>query len=871
MKYSLSIQALVITFAVEAIKTTQKELNLSTKKPPLLISLNTSSLMVDALLKDKSYIISKKYPDQNYLQANYFVEYGLRPREELPDPVNGADRYDGYLVFVVIGEYGIYMKKLERRWLDIPTNEKKEGGEMKPVLEVGEDSRVKIIFSQMNSNETVLSIAYSNLTIQVLQFKYDSNSSSSGYELRELYQFNLRYRKPLPISEGDEQIRSIGGTPYSDYLIVSPNRFEIFKINRRSGERESKMALLDSTRLIVCPVATFKHKDNPHSPNRIQRPWISDHNHKIGTEKRCILTGHDSPTNVVVDWTNMKAVSYWDLGLMGGSPHDEDNIIHSMTFFGGIPSASLYVFTTRKPESFVYLVSTIYKARYLHRYLDFQHAGSKVVNWVNGTLFIGIYIKDSTDTFPSGSQLAFIKVFGSFPLRQFTGPISELSGKGIEVYQQAKIFLQMGAEDENENQLGLEDLDEYYLGYYILSNNLEVGASIMSWSHCKEFRAPNVDSLKKTETNLRFTYGRHRTCRECSKGFLPAEGFAQEKNTNKTIINCIVEKCSSNSENTKSTVLTIEEEVKFSTSGSQFLIQSDKFKMRRCVPRYTLDEDEKGFANDNGCPPGFNRDPFGLCRKCQTPSGEYSSNCLFFINYRLVKEDYSFNIQNFTVDKLDQAIPFKGHKSLMIELPEQLESTSDYRINYKSLYFWDRVSGIFIKLGTEKSSLAIVWQGQEESGSELCYKLSSTLKTEEGYKVQPARNYRLGPMEDYPWFDVSQQKKKYPGGALQSTICFKTCPVGYYYDFESISCRRCGIGCAECQRREFCKMCIPGYSMVKEPKFRPLSLDIQLNTCVVGCQEGFYLKRFDGECLECPKGCELCRDRSSEELAMLTG
>ena len=861
---------LTITVVIQAINATPEEGNSTDKELPLLIKHNSSFAMYVALINDKSYIISRKYPDQKYLQANYFVEYVVRPREELPDPLNGTDRYDGHPVFVVIGEYGVYIKKIERRWLDIPKDEQREGGEMKAILELEPGGGPKIVSSNMNSNETILTIAYSDLTFQILEFQKDPNSTVYGYKLKELHKLDLTYTKPLPIDEDKAQVRSIGAIPYSDHLIISPNRFELLKINRRTGERKSMIALLDSTRHIVCPVATYKHKDNPHSPKRIQRPWISDFNYKIGTEPRCVLTGHDSPTNVVIDWTNMKPISFWDMGLMGGYPHDEDNIVHSMTFFGGIPSASMYVFTTRKAEEFLYMVSTIYTTRHLHRYFDFQKAGSKVVNWVNGTLYIAVYIKDSTVTFPSGSQLAFIKILGSFPIRAYNEPIVNLNGRDIKNYQQAKIFLQMGAEDENENQFGLEDLDEYYLGYYILSNNLEVGATAMPWGPCGGYRANTVDAFKNPLGKFRFNYARHRLCDECPRTLKVVNKFHQAKQVNKTTINCRVEKCKKKGKDPASTILTFSEEARFVKVGLLAQLESNKLRHDPCADRYTLDEDEKGYANDNGCPPSFNRDPNGICRQCHTGDVSYSSSCMIFANPRLVKEDYSFDLQNYTSDKFVQNYPFKGHKSITIEHNEIGKPDSIHNISYQSLYFRARVFNFFVKVGAEFNSLATAWQFQKLPGSELCYKIVLFQKNEEGYKVQPTRDYRLRPMEDYPWFDVSQQKEKYPQGALRRNICIKSCPVGYYYDFESISCRKCGVGCAECHRREFCDVCMPGYSLVKDTKFRSLGLEVKVNTCVVGCQEGFYSKRFSGECLECPKGCELCRDRSSEELAMLT-
>ena len=44
------------------------------------------------LIKERSFIISTKHPDQEYLLASHFVEYYERPRDQLPEPLSGADR-----------------------------------------------------------------------------------------------------------------------------------------------------------------------------------------------------------------------------------------------------------------------------------------------------------------------------------------------------------------------------------------------------------------------------------------------------------------------------------------------------------------------------------------------------------------------------------------------------------------------------------------------------------------------------------------------------------------------------------------------------------------------------------------------------------
>ena len=285
-----------------------------------------------------------------------------------------------------------------------------------------------------------------------------------------------------------------------------------------------------------------------------------------------------------------------------------------------------------------------------------------------------------------------------------------------------------------------------------------------------------------------------------------------------------------------------------------------------CHPIYQLKESEKGFTNDNGCPPSYNRDPFGVCRRCksQISSKNQTSNCLFFADTYLIKEDYTFNMQNYTEELYAKQIPFKGY---LEDRGKQLEAS---KMTYKTLYFNEDNQSVGLYEGFRVADSTKIYRHQQTPGSEVCYQLSEMAKSSSGYALRPARGFRLEPMSKYPWIDTSQQVAKYPQGALNSTICVKTCPVGEYYEFESLSCRMCDIGCSRCHRVDLCDECVPGYSLVERPKFRELASGLSVGTCVAGCQDEFYAQRYNGRCLECPKGCRVCRDRSKKELGRIT-
>ena len=99
------------------------------------------------------------------------------------------------------------------------------------------------------------------------------------------------------------------------------------------------------------------------------------------------------------------------------------------------------------------------------------------------------------------------------------------------------------------------------------------------------------------------------------------------------------------------------------------------------------------------------------------------------------------------------------------------------------------------------------------------------------------------------------------GTDLNTYYCRKKCPQGYFYDFDSISCRQCGYGCAECEKFEECQSCVPGFRKFSSPEHSTHPVDKSaFSQCQLGCQDGFYMKSFKGTCGECDQDCALCVD-----------
>ena len=131
------------------------------------------------------------------------------------------------------------------------------------------------------------------------------------------------------------------------------------------------------------------------------------------------------------------------------------------------------------------------------------------------------------------------------------------------------------------------------------------------------------------------------------------------------------------------------------------------------------------------------------------------------------------------------------------------------------------------------------------------------------YQLLVSKGYFLDFIDRDPTGQAAKQKGVYGKDTpLNVFYCKKVCSQGFYYDFDSISCRRCNFGCALCSKFEECDLCEPGFNKVKKPAHlgpHPIEEEM-IGQCQVGCQQGFYVDAFNGECLECHPECLKCMD-----------
>ena len=143
-----------------------------------------------------------------------------------------------------------------------------------------------------------------------------------------------------------------------------------------------------------------------------------------------------------------------------------------------------------------------------------------------------------------------------------------------------------------------------------------------------------------------------------------------------------------------------------------------------------------------------------------------------------------------------------------------------------------------------------------------CYLFEYNIMKNPTYELQAFRGYSLDFISRDPTGQAASQIGLYGKNTpLNTFYCKKKCGKGFYYDFNSISCRRCSYGCTICKKFEECELCEAGFRKVKKPIHSVHKIDEEMvGLCQLGCQSGFHLSAYDGECLECGSKCLKCMD-----------
>ena len=426
-----------------------------------------------------------------------------------------------------------------------------------------------------------------------------------------------------------------------------------------------------------------------------------------------------------------------------------------------------------------------------------------------------------------------------------------------------------------------DDLDHYYLLLSSSKNSIIIEIPQFSWDRC-DFTTSLVDFKF-----MRMYYGRYRNCGRyrCLSGYdkIEKQNYNYENKSyeeDETLIHCRKKTCEDglilhvaksdfkgfvdkqfpefNLNDSENHWKSKDGRTSFTRVGKNLRMRS-RLDTLYCLERYELKENERGVANDNGCWRGFNLDHSGICRGCGyvefagTDVGFYPSDCLLWLQLGKTSEDtLTYSRYHYNKGLLNKKVYYKGFKG--------------DELYYRKIFYEEKSEEGKV---TREIHDHIGQFGQyilRESESDLilkrCYSLSYNQGKSPQYELKALYGYTLSFISKDPTGQASSQigifGKNTP---LNTFYCRKTCLQGYYYDFNSISCRRCNYGCAVCKKFEECDLCQPGFSKVRKPVYPIHKVDDEMvGQCQIGCQNGFYSRAFDGECSECDGSCLRCID-----------
>ena len=761
------------------------------------------------------------YSKKHFLGINWFVNYKKKKDGENED----KDEFDPLVRLVAVTRDGVYLKRFEVPWFEINEHLKKNT-DINPVLStVGHNP---ITSYHMNDNQTTLVVAFKNLTVLTL------NLSVPDHPTRFVVSsFDARYK----YLEGDEEIRSIGRIPYSDLILLSPGRFEFFKIDIRTRSKiYKKRSPLDRIGYIVTPLPTHNPLEDPHNPKKRKDPTLNPRIVKKTELTYFIATGHNSSTNALIDWTTMKVINYWTMLDREDRVRTEDwkLAVTSICFFGGSPRGQLYLMMGSD------LVSKLYFFISSNRNVVDSEPLPKVssrgqVSWINGTYFVYI-LQEGLINQPSHAIGSYFLNLGPFIHRKIRFIDKYHSSLQIGVrYDYANLMtfsMKIGNKDDLYDGF-YKNLDSFYYILYKNENSIEVRIPPFNWDLCHQ------DEFNPSRINYKMYSGRYMDCGtdDCQGGFQKRADLSREA---ETYIQCRRKTCE---------------------SGKILHVYSSSGKLKDyCRTKQTLKEAEKALSNDNGCKVGYNLDHFGMCRRCKKVKYRddtfeyYPSDCLLWLNFEdlLLEDTSTYNYFEYTEEKYDQDFHYKGMKGNEHHYKDLFwEKKISEDLGYK--YFGSTVAFTQKTLIREMRAPKLLKQ---------CYFTIRNLKKSPDYDLLPAEGYYLDFLENDPTGQAMSQRGIYGDKTLLNTYyCRKNCPQGYFYDFDSISCRRCGFGCAECQKFSECDSCEPGFTKYSRARFSTHRVDhLDVSQCHIGCQDGFYLKGFKGTCHECDEDCLECVD-----------
>ena len=842
-----------------------------------------------ALRRSLSLTISSNILEQNHIETMWYADY-VRVREDT-ERTEYLGTHDPHLRLITVMQRGIYFKIFNRTWKDLDPRAD-ENTLMNNLFEVPISNNITA--SKLERNSSVIAVAYQNLTVEIIDLKdirekVDKEGKVSFDFPSRLIDTTYRYGK----EEGDE-ILAIGHIPASDYLVFASNRFEILKIDRKSGKIvKVEKNPLDKIGMIEAPCLSHRANQDPFNPESAKNPEISPKNLNQAQKSTFIATGAEDPMNAVIDWTTMKAVRFFSMHLLFSCGVTRtDDIVGSITYFGAIPLGQFYIISKRGPTSSVIVHSEV-QGRVVNEIETGINSRNKEVSWIYGTSYVSIFYPVPT-SIKDGSLLNIYTLkfhYGSMKYQGFkTMKLRIYELTRVNKFEMVHLFLQKGKleSDPESWMFRYIEPDSLYLSVYNKTNTIRIEPPPIYWDFC----LPNVNLKASTEMPVTYMlYGRMSSCpiTESSKspegesladqgqqdGPGQEQGLGQgsgggggdqppQQGNQQQPEDSEYGYCSDGLIQMDSALLVAQIMINRTYSVCRakkclpgqipHFVDQDvnlrNFKVSKgfhCYPPYPLDEKMKGFANNNGCWPRFNKNYFGVCQFCHS----WSSDCLLFAASFSLTDRYTLPAYNYSYDTYNQTVPYK-----------------DYRL--KTLNGWASYKDY---MTSKTKNLALypdfkfVWKFQKKSLSRECYSVEIDESDPFNYLVSTRAEYTLVKVGEAHPYNISQQKEEIFNGTLSEVMCIKGCRVGFFYEFESISCRKCNMGCGVCTSFQNCSECIPGFSEILPTEHHiDMQDDRPVGTCIAGCQPGFYARNYNGTCRECPHYCLRCRDKRVLEL-----
>ena len=802
----------------------------------------TAYEMYYSLNKSLSMMISQKILHQKHLQTMWYVDYEqVRPET---DATTERGVFEPLLRMVTTMRRGVYFKRFKQTWRDLGPRDD-DNTQMDKLFEHPVSN--PITASHMERNQSLVAVAYKNLTVEVIDIRtatLEKKDNTTHYVFNSV-KIDTSYKYGR---EDDHEVLAIGQIPGSEYLILSSNRFEILKIDKIKGKIIlTEKNPLEKIGIIAIPSLSHLTKMHPFNPKSIKDPQISKKNMGLGQQTIFMATGADDPMNAIIDWTTLKPIRFLSnhLAFISSKTREED-IIGSLVHYGGAPQIQVFAGSTIGPSPTISFFSLVSQQRMFNVALDIISANKKMT-WVYATTYLSIFYPAPIGSRPD-LRVYSLHNQAAQPTPSFNDHTNRLISYKIDGFDIAQIFLEKGKLEKTKNDYWAEnvyDMDSLFLAFYNRGNSIRIEPPAVYWDHCLHQGFAKIIP----EFEIYMFYGRMMACPPERGSAAYCRGGLQEFHTtvkikeeksinnskffygNRTFVNCVQKRCPSG-------------------QIAHFTDPFSPIKRKRgvsCLPKFELDEKMRGFANDNGCKPGYNKNHFGVCHSCF----QKSSDCVLFGNF------------------------FRGHDSFTLiatrytrENANKIEYYKDYRTrsyhNFISLGFiFDLNQGNLLNSYDDY----FTWKFQNSQLTIPCYVLRRDRNNDYDYVVDVKAEYTLAKASKYPQYNISQQISEIYNGTLTMVVCIKECEVGYFYEFKSLSCRKCNIGCGVCSSFEECEECIPGYNKVKDSvSHKDIQEGYPVGFCRPGCQPGFYSKSFDGTCVECPADCLSCRDKSRTEL-----